>query len=86
MAYVALFGVTLSPQNGRALREDGHFTVARTLYYSYHQLWVPGSKGYLVHIAALPPLWQIRNAYVAMLGVPLSPQTAVSLGRMVILR
>ena len=45
---------------------------------------VPGSKGYLVHIAHLHPLWQIRNAYVAMFGVTLSPQTAASLRRMVI--
>ena len=28
----------------------------------------------------------IRNAYVVMFGDPLSPQTAASLGRMVILR
>ena len=42
------------PTNCRVLRADGHFTVARTLYYPYHKLWVPWSKGYLVHIAALP--------------------------------
>ena len=83
-AYVAMFGVTLSPQTAASL--SGHFTVARTLYYPYHKLWVPGSKGYLVHIAHLHPLWQIRNAYVAMFGVTLSPQTAASLRRMVILR
>ena len=74
------------PTNCRVLKADGHFTVARTLYYPYHKLWVPGSKGYLVHIAHLHPLWQIRNAYVAMFGVTLSPQTAASLRRMVILR
>ena len=39
------------PTNGRDSWADGHFTIARTLYYSYYQLWVPGSKGYLVHIA-----------------------------------
>ena len=74
------------PTNCRVLKADGHFTVARTLYYPYHKLWVPGSKGYLVHIAHLHPSWQIRNAYVAMFGVTLSPQTAASLRRMVILR
>ena len=74
------------PTNCRVLRVDGHFTVGRTLYYPYYQLWVPGSKGYLVHIAPFPPQWQNRNAYVAMFGVTLSPQTAASLGRMVILR
>ena len=72
------------PITCRVLRADGHFTVARTLYYPYHQLWLPGSKGYLVHITSLPPLWHIRNAYVAMFGVTLSSQTAVSLGWMVI--
>ena len=41
------------PTNCRVLKADGHFTVARTLYKPYHQLWVPGSKGYLVHIAPL---------------------------------
>ena len=49
-------------------------------------LQVPGSKGYLVHIAPLHPWWKNRNAYIAMFGVTLSPQTAASLGRMVILR
>ena len=44
------------PINCRVLRVDGHLTVARTLYYRYHQLWVPWSKGYLVHIAALPTI------------------------------
>ena len=43
------------PTNCHVLRVDGHFTVARTLYYPYHQLWVPWSKGYLVHIALLHP-------------------------------
>ena len=44
------------PTNCRVLRADGHFTVARTLYYPYHQLWVPWSKCYLVHITPLPPI------------------------------
>ena len=74
------------PPNCRVLKADGHFTVARTLYYPYYQLRGPGSKGYLLHIARLPKQWQNRNAYVAMFGVTLSPQTAASLGRMVILR
>ena len=39
------------PTNYRVLKADGHFTVAKTLYNPYHQLWVPRSKGYLVHIA-----------------------------------
>ena len=43
------------PTNCRVLKADGHFTVARTLYYPYHKLWVLGSKGYLVHIAPLHP-------------------------------
>ena len=43
------------PTNCRVLRADGHFTVARALNYPYYQLWVPGAKGYLVHIAPLPP-------------------------------
>ena len=38
------------PPNCRVTRADGHYTVAKTLYYLYHQLRVPGSKGYLVHI------------------------------------
>ena len=42
------------------LRSNGYLMVASTLYYQYHQLWVPGSKGflvyvYLVHIAPIPP-------------------------------
>ena len=41
--------------NCRVLKADGHFAVARTLYYQYHHLRVPGSKGYLVHIASLHP-------------------------------
>ena len=41
------------PTNCRVLKADGHFTVARTLYNPHHQLWVPGSKDYLVHIAPL---------------------------------
>ena len=41
------------PTNCRVLKADGHFTVARTLYNPYHQLWVPGSKDYLVHMAPL---------------------------------
>ena len=44
-----------APPNCRVLKADGHFTVARTLYYPYHELRVPGSKGYLVHIALLHP-------------------------------
>ena len=40
------------PTNCRLLKADGHFTVARTLYTRI-KLWVPGSKGYLVHIAPL---------------------------------
>ena len=43
------------PPNCRVLKADGHFTVARTLYYAYYELRVPGSKGYLVHIALLHP-------------------------------
>ena len=43
------------PPNCRVLNADGHFTVARTLYYPYYELRVPGSKGYLVHIALLHP-------------------------------
>ena len=39
------------PTNCRVLRVDGYFAVARTLYYQYHQLRVPGSKGYSVHLA-----------------------------------
>ena len=78
-AYVAMFWGDPVPTNCHVLKADGHFTVARTLYYPYHKLWVPGSKGYLVHIAHLHPSWQIRNAYVAMFGVTLSPQTAASL-------
>ena len=52
---MALFGVTLSPQTAASLKADGHFTVARTLYYPYDKLWVPGSKGYLVHITHFHP-------------------------------
>ena len=74
------------PTNWGVLKADGHFTVAMALFNPYHQLWVPGSKGYLVHIAPLHTLWQNRNAYVAMFGVTLSRQTAASLKRMVILR
>ena len=43
------------PPNCRVLQADDRFTVARTLYYPYHELRVPGSKGYLVHIALLHP-------------------------------
>ena len=52
---MALFGVTLSPQTAASFKVDGHFTVARSLYYPYHELRVPGSKGYVVHIALLHP-------------------------------
>ena len=41
------------PTNCRVLKADGHVAVARTLYNPYYQLWVPGPKGYLVHIAPL---------------------------------
>ena len=37
---MALFGVTLSPQTAASLKADGHFTVARTLYYPYHELQI----------------------------------------------
>ena len=49
------------PTNCRVLRADGHFNVSRALYYPYHQLWVPGPKGYLVHIAPLPPIMAERE-------------------------
>ena len=83
---MALFGVTLSPPNCRVLKADGRFTVASTLYYPYNELRVPGSKGYLVHIALLHPLLQNRNAYMALFEVTLSRQTAASLRWLVILR
>ena len=67
-------------------RADAHFMVVGPLYYPWHQLWVPWFKGYLVHITPLRLLWHIRNAHVAMFGLTLPPQTAASLGRMVILR
>ena len=72
-AYVAMFGVTLSPTNCRVLKADGHFTVARTLYYPYHKLWVPGSKGYLVHIAHLHHYGRLEMRMWPCLGVTLSP-------------
>ena len=43
------------PPNCRVLKADGHLSVAKTLYYPYHELRVPGSKGYLVQIALLHP-------------------------------
>ena len=43
------------PPNCRVRKADGQCTVARTLYYPYYELRVPGSKGYLVHIALLHP-------------------------------
>ena len=43
------------PPNCRVLKADGHFTLARTLYYPYHESRVPGSKGYLVHITHFHP-------------------------------
>ena len=74
------------PPNCRVLKADGRFTVARTLYYPNYELRVPGSKGYLVHKALLHPSLQNRNAYMALFGVTLSPQTAASLKWMVVLR
>ena len=32
------------PPNCRVLNADGHFTVARTLYYPYDKLWVLGPR------------------------------------------
>ena len=52
---MAIFGVTMASQNNRVLNADGHFTVAKTMYYPYYESRVPGSKGYLVHIAPLLP-------------------------------
>ena len=53
---MALFGVTLSPPpNYRVLKADGHFTVARTLYYQYYELRVPRSMGNLVDTATWQP-------------------------------
>ena len=43
------------PPNCRVLKADGHFTVAGSLYFPCYELRVPGSKGYLVHIALLHP-------------------------------
>ena len=65
------------PTNCLVHRADGHFTVARTLYYRYHQLWVPWSKVYLVHITPLLPLGHIRNAYVAHIPALLWNQNCV---------
>ena len=44
------------PTNCRVLKADGHFTVARTLYYPYHKLWVPGSKGYFGTHSSFTPI------------------------------
>ena len=83
--YGHVWGDPVQP-NCSVPKVDGLLTVARTLYYPNYQLRVPASKGYLVHIARLPKYWHNRNAYVAMFGVTLSPKTAASLRRMVILR
>ena len=51
------------PPNCRVLKADGHFTVARTLYYPYHELRVPGSKEqkcYVVRIAHFTPIIELR--------------------------
>ena len=74
------------PPNCRVLKADGHFTVARTLYYPYHELWVPGSKGYFGTYSTFTPIIaEQKCVYGPVWGDPV-PQTAASLRRMVILR
>ena len=63
-------------ENCLVVRTDGHFMVARILYFAYGKLWVLGSKGYWVHIAPIPQYRHIRNRHMAKFAVPLFPQTA----------
>ena len=75
---MVLFGVTLSPLNCRVLKADGHFTVARTLYYPHYELWVPGSKGYLVHIAHFSTInVEHKCLYGPVWGDPVPPNCRV---------
>ena len=62
------------PSNCCVLGADGHFTVARTLYYLYYESRIPGTKGYLVHIAPLHLKSHNRNAHIAKFLVTLSPK------------
>ena len=63
------------PPNCHVFRADGHFKVARTMYYLYYQ-----SKCYSTHITPSCPFW---TTYIARLGVTLFPQTVTLLGRTV---
>ena len=74
------------PPNYRVLRADGHFTVARTLYYPYYELWVPGPKGLFGTNSTFTPIMVEQKCVYGHVWGALSPQTVASLGWMIILR
>ena len=49
-----------------------------TLYCMYQPYWICGSKGYLVHKAHIPPVVELKVAYMAKFGIPSFPQTRAS--------
>ena len=49
---------------------DYDFIVVWSLYCMYQPYWVCGSKGYLVHIAHIPPAVEWKIAYMVKFGCP----------------
>ena len=74
------------PTNISVLMADGHFMVARALYYRYHQLWVPAwVQGLFGRYRSYISKMAKEECVYGQFGVPLFPLIAASLGRVVIL-
>ena len=66
------------PPNCRVLKPDGRFTVARTLYYPYYELRVPGSKGYLgIYSTITPIIAEQKCVHGPVWGDPVPPNCRV---------
>ena len=64
---------------------DYDFMPVQTLYCMYRPYWICGCKGYLIHKAHIPPVVELKIAYMAKFGMLSFPQTRVSLWQIMIL-
>ena len=67
------------PTNEGVPVADYDLMAVRTLYCMHQPYWACGSKGYLVHKAHISPAAELKEAYMAMFGVPSFPQSRASL-------
>ena len=72
----------LVPTNEGVPVADYDFMAVWSLYCMYQPCWVCGSKGYLVHTAHIPPLWNEKSRIWPSFGCPRSHNGGRPCGRL----